>query len=283
MDESTISAIALQSQDPLEALYRINPEIATIAYAHKGDILTPQILPFITRFRELQSEEKISFVRSLVEKHRIDTMGKVITHQSDNELEGIRIAEDSKTERTGMVQAGLTIRKRIETQGLIDLQKLEYAARVQMVRDHIDGQKYLSDNQLRAAYAEAEAYKQAIETSEKIRADTEMKLSSDRLEERVRIASIDFAKKMLEAEIHRNTNRASVIQQYIRSQTELCLAAFQAQAEAEDTNRKHHENIHRTIQAGIRAIRKSASSGKNDIRLTIDIFGDKIVLDYLAK
>lgn len=294
-----IRNIALTSSDPLEALYRINPEIATLAYAHKENLLDSRILPYVTRFRELQSDERIALVHGLVEKHRIDVFGDVSKYRVDGNVRMTQIQEEGETTRTELIQGGLTRRteltehglterKKIEAQGLFDLQKLEYEARVRMLHDHIEGQKYLSDNQLRAVYVETEAYKYAIESRERIRAESQMQISKDRLEEKVRLATIEFAKKIKEAEIHRNTarhkNRTEVVLAYIQSQTQLCFDAFQKQFEIGIADRrldeKRLEIRGEIVREGIEVIKESVSTGKKWAKFTIDLGDHKIILDY---
>ena len=291
--------VALNSYDPLEALYRVNPEIATIAYAHKEELLNSRLLPYITRFRELQSEEKIALVNGLVEKYRVDVFGDVAKYRVDGNVRMTQIQEEGETTRTEIIQGGLTKRteiteegltqrKRIEVQGLFDLQKLEYESRVRMLHDHIEGQKYLSDNQLRAVYAEAEAYKYVIETRERIRAEAQMQISRDRLEEKVRLATIEFAKKIREAEIHRNIardkSRAKIVMAYIQSQTQLCLETFQRQVEIEVADKnleeKRLEVRKEIVSEGIGVIKESVVKCKKWAKFTIDLGGYKINLDY---
>jgi len=294
-----IRDIALRSYDPLEALYRINPEIATIAYAHKEELLDSRILPYITRFRELQSDEKIALVNGLVEKYKMDVFGGIAKYKVDGDVRMTQFHEEGETTRTELVQGGLTRRteiteggltqrKKIEVQGLFDLQKLEYEAKVRMLNDQIEGQKYLSDNQLKAVYAEAEAYKYAIETRERIRAEFQMQISKDRLEEKVRLATIEFAKKIKEAEINRDTsrdkNRSEVVLAYIQNQTQLCLDAFQKQFEIEVADRKLDEKRFEIsgeiVKEGIGVIKESVSKGKKWAKLIIDLGDYKINLDY---
>ncbi len=301
-----IRDIALRSYDPLEALYRVNPEIATLAYAHKEELLNSQLLPYVTRFRELQSDERIALVQGLVEKYRIDVFGDVAKYRVDGNVRMTQIQEGGETARTEMIQGGLTRRteiteegltqrERVKFQGLFDLQKLEYESRVQMLRDHIEGQKYLSDNQLKAVYAEAEAYKYAIESRERIRAEARMQISRDRLEGKVKLATIEFAQKIKEAEIHRNTardkNRARVILSYIQSQTQLCLEAFQKQVEIEVADRKLeekrlevrrdvHNSFQKSVREGMGIIRESVVRGRKQAKFIIDFGNSKIILDY---
>jgi hypothetical protein len=306
ISEGNFRDIALQSSDPFEALYRVNPEIATLAYAHKKDVLSLQILPYVARFRELQSDERISLIQGLVENYRTDAFRDVEKYRVDGDVKRVQTHEENETERTrgvhrgltertGMREIGKTKRKEIEMNGLFNLQKLEYESRVQMLRDHIEGQKYLSDNQLRAVHAEAEAFRGAIEARERIRADAHMSISRDRLEERVKVATIDFAKKIQQAEIRRGTlqdrNRANVITAYIQSQTQLCLDSFRMQTEVEIVNRKLEEkrvevagecykSLQETAREGIGVIREAVSKGKDKSRFVIDVCGEKIVLEY---
>tara|TARA_Y100000310_G_scaffold333062_1_gene409858 strand:+ start:578 stop:1543 length:966 start_codon:yes stop_codon:yes gene_type:complete len=222
LNPDRLRGIALSSSNPLDALYAINPEIATLAYAHREKLLSSEILPYVARFRELQSEEKIALIGGLVEKLRIETEGEVAKYRVDGQVEIVRTSE-----------AGLTRRAEIERDSLKDLHKLKYDAEVKMLQAHIDGQKYLSDNQLQATHIEAEAHRHAIETTERLRAETARRVSSDRLEERVRSAAIEFAGRMREAEILREREHrqalSEVARTYIEKQTELCLATFEAE------------------------------------------------------
>lgn len=272
-----IRSVALRNTTPLDALYDLNPEIATLAYAHREKLLSPQILPYVARFRELQSDERIATIGALVEKLKIETGAEVAKYGVDGQVEMTRLSEDGLTTRTGIVQDGLTKRTKMESEvkfdyqkkmhelgmhhldsqvemtrfsedgltrreeirmnGLRDLQKLKYDANVRMLQSHIDGQKYLSDNQLKATHVEAEAYKQAMQTRESIRAETERRVSKDRLEEKIKTAAIEFVGKIREAEIMRESNRTKVMsevtQVYIEKQAELYLATIESELRTE--------------------------------------------------
>ncbi|MDP3986644.1 MAG: hypothetical protein Q8P81_00255 [Nanoarchaeota archaeon] len=319
-DLARFNDVSLQSSTPFESLYRVDPSMVTTAYARRNRLLTPQFLPYVEGYRDLEPNERVALTRALVEMHRMKSSGEVARFETDgkvrmvhthetNETGRVKIRETNETARTNTTQRGLTVRtelseqgltrrKQIELQGSLALQKIEYEARVQMVKDHIDGQKYLSDNRLKAVYAEAEAFRYAIETRERLRADVEKSVSRDRLEERVKVATAEFAAKIKQAETHRgilqDRNLMEMASQYLQNRTQLYLDALRMETELGIADRKLEErrlelmadsqkSMQETVRQGIDVIRTAISNGKGRANLVIEVGSERIVLDYSSE
>jgi len=200
--------------DPIDAMWMINPEIASLAYANRNDLLKPEILPYVARFRELQTVEKLGVLNYLTENSRIELnerVNKVISRTQEN------IAR--------LQESGAIERSKIEGQTLIDVSKLKYESRVRIVNAQMECQRYLSDNQLRATHIEAQALRDSIISSERIRAIARMKESSDNLEGVIKTAEFNYLSRFSEAEALRAIEdqriTADVVSAYLSVQGEL--------------------------------------------------------------
>lgn len=175
--------------DPFDALWRINPEIASIACANRDGILKTEIMPYVARFRELQTVEKLGVLDFLTENNRIgadERMNRVINQTHENIA---TIREGGAVERT-----------RIRGETAIETTRLKYDAKVRIVNAQVEGQKYISDNELAATYIEAEALRDIIITSEKVRAVARMKESDDKRRGIEKVAEYDFMARSKEAD-----------------------------------------------------------------------------------
>jgi len=200
--------------DPIDALWRINPEIASLAYANRNGLLKPEILPYVARFRELQTTEKLGLLSYFTENSRIESNERINGVISRTQENIVRLKEGGAIERT-----------KIEGQTLIDVSKLKYESRVRIVNAQMEGQRYLSDNQLRATHIEAQALRDSIISSERIRAIARMKESSDNLEGIIKTAEFNYLSRFNEAENLRATEdqriTADVVAAYLSVQGEL--------------------------------------------------------------
>ncbi|MGV8151588.1 MAG: hypothetical protein ACP5OG_00770 [Candidatus Nanoarchaeia archaeon] len=301
--------IILSSESPYDALYRINPELATIAYAHKSEILTPEIMPYIMRFRELQSGEKISLMNNMVKKHWIGKHSENIKYSVDGQVKqttliqnGLNfrteISEKERTNREGIVQNGLTKREEIKIKGMQSMELLRLETYSKALNDYMNGQKYISDNNVKSVQIQAEAYRDAIINREQINADMQRGISQDRLEEKIKTATIEFATKIKLAEIARGSFRnecaTKLAQTYIESQTRLCLEAYQMQTQIElskyqlkekivEAKTRVYESRDKTIQKGLETIQKGISIGHDDITLEINSLNEDIKIKYNSK
>lgn len=68
----TFGESELQAHHPLDVLHRVNPEIASLAYADNSGVMSPEVRPYVALFRKLQSDEKIALIESVTRKYGYD-------------------------------------------------------------------------------------------------------------------------------------------------------------------------------------------------------------------
>ena len=209
-------------QDPFDMLYQMNPEIASLALAHIDGILTPEILPYVARFRELQSDEKIALMQHITDNLRIDAdveMNNAIYRTQQNIV---------RLQTEGVIE-----KAKIDGAALLDVSRLKYASRVKIVQEQVDGQKYISDNQLKATYIEAQALRDSIIKSEEIKALARENVSKNDLVARVKEAEYNYLARINEAETIRSIedqrNTSSVVESYLTTQGEMYRALIDYQ------------------------------------------------------
>lgn len=253
----------LSSSHPLDLLYRVNSEIASLAYADKSGVMNPGVRPYVALFRKLQSDEKIALIEGMTRKYGFDAH--------------ITINRDT--------QNATTEREIIKSKNLVDLAKLKYDFGRAVVSDHIEGQKYLSDNELRAVRLESEAQVECVRLTETLRADTSRQLSRDKLEEIIRSSEMKYASLIRQAEIergmNRDGNRKEIAMAYIREQAkinramiEFHIAEVQAKARIGEA---YYKSMGEIEKEGIRFLQETGRNrfsfrGSGDIgELNIDI------------
>ncbi|MCD4771239.1 hypothetical protein K8R30_02355 [archaeon] len=199
----TFNGSELQVSHPLDVLYKINPEIASLAYADSSGVMSPGIRPYVALFRKLQSDEKIALIDGMVRKYGFDAQIE-INRESEN----------------GMTQRGIN-----EGKNLVNLAKLKYEFGRAVVKDHIDGQKYLSDNELAGVRLESEAQVECVRLTETLRSETSRQLSRDKLEGIIRSSELKYAGLIRQAEIARgmgrDNNRKEIAIAYIKGQVSI--------------------------------------------------------------
>ncbi len=256
---------SITMHDPFDALYHINPEIATLAYAHKSKILTPEILPYVAKFRSLQSKEKIALLGSIVDKlgiesnERINIMRDVTARygidsnerkhgMTTSAMRDISISKQNGLTERARIQAntidnvcareqrGRTERELIHSHTALNLQKIKYEARYAIARNEGDVQKYLSDNELEATRVEAETLGGAIRFAAEARRDTELGKSQMGMETRIREAELSYARGIAKAEYIRDAatikQRGEIIRLYIEKQAGIIREAAMGKAKA---------------------------------------------------
>ena len=215
----------------------------------------------------------------------------------ENETIRVGIRESGLTQRTYAEQDGMTRRAEIKTQGLVELCKQTYAARVKMRDLYVKGQMHISDNQLKAACAEAQAYKDTMITTEQIRADAIRGISKDKLEVRIKEATLRFYEKMNEAnnllKKEQHQNRTRIAELYILCVTQLLSENLQRIAEFERiqgelekeklrSQTECYQAKQRTIQIGVETI-ESLANGKKKAKLIINEGGEETQIIYISK
>ena len=330
ISEDRFREIVTTSSSPFEALASINPELAAVAYAHRDGLIRPEVLPYLTRFRELQSDEKIAIVKAMTLRYMADSevrkeeivqtgktrrteiKGDVTKYLSDNELKSTKVREAGLTIRKGMdcdariYEAGAvrdasihesseeTERVRRKAEALEYVQKLNYEVSVRAIEAHLEGQKYLSDNQIKGLHIEATARLRAIKFTEQIRAETARGISRDKLEEKIKLAAIDYAKGIRAAEIERNktlhTNNSKIAEVYIENETKLMLEGIYAQREIEilkltieRDNLKTKAEVYKNYQETLREVIKvfeNLAKGRKSATLSVESVDGPITLRY---
>ncbi len=211
LDQNTTLANSIDSySNPFDALYAINPEIASLAYAAKDECLAPEVIPAISMFRKMQRDEKIATLDAIVNKLGIEseerkyellmgTTKDLRKMECDTERYGIDSTErmhakDNDTEKytVGLREEGLTKRTNIMANTSLDLLRLKCEADVKIIKEQIEGKKYLSDNELRATYIEAQALKEMVIFVESARASIRGKEIDAQLKEKITLAEVDY-------------------------------------------------------------------------------------------
>ena len=238
---------SISSYNAFDALASINPEIAAVAHANRAGILQPKVMPLLANFRGCQRDERIATLGAIVEHARIgaDERMNLVINQTQERIVGLQ--EGGKTTRTGLREYGATKRTELHETGLtrrtelqedgttertglecnaaMHISRLKYEADVQIVREQVSGQRYISDNQLKATYIEATALRDSIMATERFRAMAKMKESGDRLTEAVRKAEIEYLTKIRQAEELRATEyehrTSEVIEAYLMVQAHM--------------------------------------------------------------
>lgn len=275
IEQSGISAYGA-----FDALAQVNPEIAAVAYAHKDGILQPEIMPYIARFRELQTTDKLGVLNFITENAQIDANVEMNYDDNQTMRDVTQIRESNKTQRTGIREhgaikrvelqefrettrteireSGATQRTDLECRAAVDMNRMKYEADVQIVREHMAGQRYLSDNQLKATYIEA----QALEKAMKIQSLTNRSMSKDRLMEVIKKAEFEYLAKIQEAEILRATEdqriTSNVISNYLAVQAQMYQLYLQHEFKLElikgKTEKQAHKSDEEMVKEALRAI-----------------------------
>ncbi|MFH0701076.1 MAG: hypothetical protein V2A62_01425 [Candidatus Woesearchaeota archaeon] len=297
--EGSRSLSNLQMDHPLDVLYRVNPEIASLAYANRENWLTPEIMPQIAQFREYQMHEKIALLDFIVERSAIDSNERiqmeaqrtmeaiaqieqdgavrVETIRTDGMVEAQRIRYNSETEMVRIQsRAAVDIRK-IECDtdttislAALDVQKMKYEIDVKMMQEHIAGQRYLSDNQLKATCIEAEALRDAIIFSETARAMSEDKKTEAQLRQAIHQAETTFMARMYEAEMmrqdHHDERIARITETYIITQGQIMRDSILAKIEATRIKGEAEKESYRTIESIARSALELSDSKRTAVR-----------------
>lgn len=214
----------IECSHPLDVMHRINPELASLAYADKENLLSSRILPYMALHRRLQSNEKIALIEGMARKYGYDAQIAVNRDSESGATDRVRLREDGMTQRAG-----------IEGKTLVDLQKLKYEANRAIINAHVDGQKYLSDNEVKALSIEANAYVESVRLHETLQAETARQLSKDKLEAMVTESEMKYAALIRQAEevrgMQADANRRDISTAYIREQAEINRALINAGVE----------------------------------------------------
>jgi hypothetical protein len=334
LNPTQVEKIALQSSGPFEALQRIDPALVTRAFEDRQSFLTPEFLPYIVGYRDLPEKTQVELVYKFMDRYQVDSEANIQRGSQQVERYGIdadvrkteivegglkeRVRIDSNTRidaqsriqqvanhgidvdfrKTEVVEGGLTKRAKIEMQGFVSLQKLKCETAEKISSDYEEGQRYLSDNQVKIAEIEADAYLDGISVIETIEAATARGISRDSLEKEIKLKVIEFGQKINEGEILRDSgrdrNRAEVIGGYLRSQVDMYIATLETQARIGIAERKAREKAtkqetkryrekQKTIRRGIESLMETVSDGNEQAKLEVRTNNETISIEYQSK
>lgn len=207
----------IQLYNPLDVLFTVNPEIGALAYAHKERVLTPELMPLLANFRQMQRDERITFLREMTQRMGIEAHEREISKIVDGDVH-----------KTKLVEQGLTTRSSIEANAAIDIQRLKYSSHAKMVNDYVQGQRYISDNECKARMLEAKSIADTLQMVARIRRGEVETTSKHRLEQAVTIAALETRSALEQAEILRKRDTELA---YIHQQTALALSSIHLGAE----------------------------------------------------
>lgn len=254
----------IECYSPMDVLYNINPELGALAYAHRHEILTPDLMPLIANFRELQSREKIEVMRSIIQKLGIEAHEREIIAGINGEITKARISEEGLTTREGIISdrekynsdnqlrgiranaeamlegervhsgrdkyisdnelKGLEIKAKAE----LEFQKMKCLTDAKIYEEITKGKMYVSDREAEARKIEALARKDAIILAEQIHSGALERISTNELENKVRTLMIQTDARMKEAESKREHELDLA---YIRQETAMHAHLMQVEAE----------------------------------------------------
>lgn len=256
-EPTSISTEYLARQHPIDALYVTNPEFATVAWANKAGWLSPQVLQILPALRTAQAHENIEFLRAMVQKHAIDAderKNKIVQQT----LEGItRIQQEGRITVEELHTKGVVQGEQVRAQCAIDALKLKYTMNCQMLTQQIEGQKYLSEIQLKAVYREAEAYKEAIVLTERIRAESQDKRTEAGLIAIIKQAELSYRSKLVEVEnlrkIESKKDVTAIINTYLFLQSQILRDSLSIEAEKTKSTAESYKASYGTLTDVIKA------------------------------
>jgi hypothetical protein len=330
----TNSLSPIYRTDPLDVIYGINPELPSRILVRRDELLTPEILPNLVPLRGYQYNE----IPGELSRYCIERASDVAINQSNNHVRINRDSENNRTkrakigadvrkyevdgnvkmnetsevqntfrtmltergltERTCAEQNGLTERAEIESNGLFALNKLKYEVRARIVNMRVKGLMHISDNILKAVYAQAEAYKNAAIETEKIRADAKRGISKDKLEARLKESQMKFSEKMLKAENYlkreEHKDRTEIAKLYIESQTQIYMETLRKAFEFGrlksklEKERLKHERImyktgQRTVQKALDVLEKTVPKDRRNSKIEIKEDSGLTIIEFSSE
>lgn len=247
---------------PIDVLYFVNPELGSLAYANKSKILTPELIPLITNFRELQHIEKKELMKNILCKLAIESEEKKVIAALENESQIISSIQDNVTTRQRIITSGQNYRSDnqvkmvdIQAKNALEFQKLKYSTDARIVNDYIDGEKYISDNEYNARRIEAIARRDALIFEDRMRTSQIKRISKDQLEDKLAYYNSEIKR----AEIARDKE---IQLKYIENETMLQSLNFQTEIERArilgELTTKTYDVLTQVIIEGTKVLAKSS-------------------------
>lgn len=254
----------IEYYSPLDVLYHFNPELGTLAYARRAELLTPDLMPLFVKWREFQSHEKIEAMRSIIHKLGIEAHEREILAEINGSITRTKISEDGLTNREGIISErekynsdnqlrgirtqaeailegerihsgrdkyisdnelrGLEIKSKAE----LEFQKMKCLTDAKIYEEITKGKMYASEKEADARKIEALARKDAIILAEQIRSGALERISANELEMKVKTLMIQTDARMKEAEMRRKHEMDLA---YIQQETNMHAHLMQVEAE----------------------------------------------------
>lgn len=267
----------IEQYDAGDLWFYQNPELASFAYAYRDRLIRPEILPTFSKFRELQAAEKISFGEQLTQRIISADQRAIQFFEVESDVEKQRLATNSLEEVTREVQSGLTRRELAKIDGALKTQMMKYDWRKQVVDAHLQGQKYLSDNELEATRIEAEAIGTAIMFTVAAQRDVRLGVAHSNLLARSQEAQYEYLTKIAEAESIRgisvDNNNARIIEQYLQSQVEIFRISMMLEIAREHSISQFKIESQKTAQVAIAEASRILSITKKTRAIVRDTTG----------
>ena len=209
----------IECYSPLDVLYNINPELRSLAYARRAEILTPDLMSLFAKWRELQSQEKIAAMKCIVERLGIEAHEREIIAGINGEITRTRISEDAETGRVHLIQRGLTERESIiagreNYNSDNQLRGIQAQAKAMMDRESIIAGKdrYVSDNDLKGLEIKSKAELEM----QKIKCFTDAKIYEEITKGKMYVSDREAEARKIEALARKD---AIILAEQIRSGT----------------------------------------------------------------
>jgi hypothetical protein len=220
----------VECYSPIDVLYRINPELGSLAYARRAELLTPDLMPLFAKFREFQSAEKIEVMKSIIQRLGIEAHEREIIAGINGEITRTRISEDSETDRIRFTQDGLTERENIIARrenysSDNQLRGIEIQGKSIVDREKVIAEKerYFSDIQLKGIEMQSKAELEV----QKMKCLTDAKIYEDRMKGQMYISNNEAEARKIEALARKDS---IVLAEQIRSGTLEKISANQLEA-----------------------------------------------------
>lgn len=290
LDPRTREIILHPNTGPFEALAHINPEMAVVAYAHKSGLINEKNMPLLANFRYLQSKEKMALVNSMTDQYLADKRAQTDMYRVDGAVTITKEVQRGLTIRNETSETEATKRALIQAEAMEKAKRMDYEVSVRAINANLEERKYLSDNQLIAVREEAEARKNELIAVNQIRADAERGISRDRLEERVRIATMEFNEKMALAQTYRDVKRDEAIVETTKSwleyqtkiMTEMVIYHGKIGLAKERTNQEKERTAQKSLDVGMHIADRAMQTGQEEVDLSINLDGRRIDITYKA-
>jgi len=292
----------ISAYNAFDALAQTNPEIAALAWANRDGVLRTEIMPHITRFRELKTTDRANLLSYMADVIRTNanvemnydnnrTALGITKLREDGENDRTRIQDKGETSRAIIHEAGATrrvelqehgatARTDIECRAAVSINKMKYEAARIAIEEQGRTQRYLSDNQLKATYIEAQALQKAL----KIQALVELSKSRDQKMAIIKKAEFEYLAKVKEAELLRASEdqriSGDVAKAYLAVQSRMYKLYLEHEFGVQQMRAEIDKQVHKSDEEMVKEALRAITQGNLE-RIIIEIqstYGDKKII-----